>query len=221
MPRGRQRLQPTTGHRYRWTIDNHVDRALGFDRQPQYDCPVDEEPDSPVPDFESLYGNGLITARMAARLWYVADCIEGMYFDGMAELWLDQLPRIAKFHIDDQFTTAFGQRFGVLAGRIAAGLDELSAITTCTADELALHMVIDRADELLQEGGLDIGWIDALPHRADDDDLDGAREYLFYDLDVLHLYDPAADGLEDPGSAVYQVERFVNLHPRDWFKPFS
>jgi hypothetical protein len=31
---------------------------------------------------------------------------------------------------------------------------------------------------------------------------------------------PAADGVEDPESDVYKAERFVNLHPRDWFKPF-
>ena len=41
--------------------------------------------DERLPDFEGLYGSGPMTARMAARLWFVADSIEGMYFDGMAE----------------------------------------------------------------------------------------------------------------------------------------
>lgn len=56
--------------------------------------------------------------------------------------------------------------------------------------------------------------------RPADDDFQGVRDYLFYDLDVLHLYDPAADGVEDPESDVAQAERFANLHPRHCFKLF-
>ncbi len=39
-----------------------------------------------------LYGDRPMTARMAARLWYVADFTCGSYFDGMAETWLAALP---------------------------------------------------------------------------------------------------------------------------------
>ena len=176
--------------------------------------------DERLPDFEGLYGSGPLTARMAARLWFVADSIEGMNFDGMAEQWTRDLPRVAQVYADDQFTIAFGRRFGILATRIAAGLEQLSDLTTCTADEVALHVVIDDAKRLLDDGELDIEWIDALPHHRADDDFYGVKDHLFYDLDVLHLYDPAADGVEDPESDVYKTERFVNLHPRDWFKPF-
>lgn len=175
--------------------------------------------DDGLPDFEALYGSGPMTARMAARLWFVADSTEGMYFDGMPEQWTRELPRgsgLRRRRVHD----AFGKRFGILANRIAAGLAELTDLTTCTADEVALHMVIDDAHRLLDDGELDIDWIDALPHRRADDDFYGVKDHLFYDLDVLHLYDPAADGDEDPESDVYKAERFVNLHPRDWFKPF-
>src|SRR5680860_1092607 len=45
-----------------------------------------------------------------------------------------------------------------------------------------------------------------LLRRPADDNLYGVKDYLFYDLDVLHLYDPAADGVEHAGSEVYEAE---------------
>ena len=37
-------------------------------------------------------------------------------------------------------------------------LAELPALTACTADEAAIHLVIDRAEDLLGERGLDCDW---------------------------------------------------------------
>lgn len=173
-----------------------------------------------VPDFEALYGDRPITARMAARLWYAADSTCGEYFDGTAEMWISQLPRVAQLHADDAFTRAFGERFGVLADRIASGLPELTHLTTCTADEVALHLVVDRAQEMVEDGELDQDWMAGLPNHPSDGDFHGVKDYLFYDFDVLHLYDAGADGVEDPTSSVFQAEGFVNLHPREWFKTF-
>ena len=110
--------------------------------------------------------------------------------------------------------SAFAARFEVLAQRIGAGLQEPTDIATCTADEVALHMVVDRAEELEDEGFFHGGWIDAL-EQQDDDDFVSAKDMLFMDFDVLLLFDPSLDGVEDPDSEGYQVERFENLHPRD------
>lgn len=173
-----------------------------------------------VPDFEALYGDRPMTARMAARLWYTADSTCGEYFDGTADMWIAQLPRVAQLHADAAFTKAFGERFGVLADRIASGLTELTHLTTCTADEVALHLVVDRAEEMVEDGELDQDWIAELPSRPNDGDFHGVKDYLFYDFDVLHLYDAGADGVEDPTSSIFRAEGFVNLHPRDWFKTF-
>jgi hypothetical protein len=176
--------------------------------------------DSTIPDFEALYGDRPMTALMAARLWYSADSTCGSYFDGAADMWIAELPRVAQIHADAAFVTAFGERFGVLADRIASGLAELTHLTTCTADEVALHLVIDRAEEMVEDGELDQDWMVDLPGRPRDGDFHGVKDYLFYDFDILHLYDAGADGVEDPSSAVFQAEGFVNLHPRDWFKTF-
>jgi hypothetical protein len=128
-------------------------------------------------------------------------------------------PDFAGPHIDERFIAAFGSRFDVIALRLAEGLDELSGIATCTDDELALHLVIEYAEDLYGDGALDWEWIDALPVRLRDEDFGRLKDLLFEDNDVLILYNPAMDGAEDPESEVAQLERFVNLHPNDWSTP--
>ena len=58
-------------------------------------------------------------------------------------------------------------------------------------------------------------------HGGDDADSERMREVLFADHDVLLLFEPSLDGVEDPDSEAARFERFVNLHPKDWFEPFS
>lgn len=174
-----------------------------------------------APDFERLYGAKPLTAGMAARLWTVATLISDAFADDMGEIWLEDLPVVAKRYADEAFVAAFAARFEILAERIAGGLQEMTDVATCTADEIALHMIIDRAGELENEGFFDEGWIDALDRRPKDTDFVGIKDTLFEDLDALFLFDPALDGVEDPDSEAYQIEGFANLHPRDWFKTFE
>lgn len=78
----------------------------------------------------------------------------------------------------------------------------------CLADEMALHVIIEKAGAWLEtRGELDEGW--------------GAYEdRVFEDTDFELLYDPAWDGIEDLDSDVARHEGMANLHPKDWFKPF-
>jgi hypothetical protein len=157
---------------------------------------------------------------MAARLWVVAQLAHDAFRQGQADMWLEQLPSVARPHADERFVAAFGSRFDVIALRLAEGLEELSGVVTCTADELALHLIIEYAEDLYRDGALDWEWILALPTSARDEDFGYLKDLLFEDNDVLILYNPAMDGVEDPESEIAQLERFVNLHPKDWFKTF-
>ena len=57
---------------------------------------------------------------------------------------------------------------------------------------------------------------------ADDDrKFDTMRSLLFTDHDVLVLFDPSMDGAEIAGGQLERIERYANLHPRDWFTPFA
>jgi hypothetical protein len=173
------------------------------------------------PDFATLYGTSPLAPRMAARLWVVAQLAHDSFRQGQPEMWLEQLPPVAGTHVDERFIAAFGSRFDVIALRLAEGLYELSAVATCTADELALHLIIEYAEDLSGDGALDWEWIDALPRRPQDEDFGRLKDILFEDNDVLILYNPALDGAEDPESEIAQLERFVNLHPNNWFKTFG
>ncbi|QGG96241.1 hypothetical protein [Actinomarinicola tropica] len=176
-------------------------------------------PPADAPDFATLYASTPLAPRMAARLWDVAGLIlDELRDDDMAEMWIDELPIVARPYLDDRFIAAFASRFEVLAGRLARGLNELTGLASCTADEIALHLVIDRTEELHEEAGLDWEWVDALPIHPADDDYVGIKDLLFRDLDVMFLYEPAFDGVDDPESETYRTQGFAHLHPRDWFK---
>lgn len=124
-------------------------------------------------------------------------------------------------YVDEQFITAFGSRFGVLVARLAAGQANELKLTTCTADKMALHLVIDNAEALHQDDALGAEWIGGLPRRPGDDDFFGVKDVLFQDLDIDVLFNPAMDRAEDPESDIYLTEGYANFHQRDWFKPFD
>ena len=118
--------------------------------------------------------------------------------------------------------------FTSLADRIAAGLPPFPA---CTGQMLALHVILDRAGEHLAAcaggPGSDLtGWLHVfgeveqrLPRAAADYQLELLRDELLEDDDVLLLFDPAWDGIENDTELAAR-HRLVNLHPRDWFAPF-
>jgi hypothetical protein len=57
--------------------------------------------------------------------------------------------------------------------------------------------------------------------RDDDDGFDWLSELLLADEDVLMLYNPALDGIEDPRSSIAQQQGCSGLHPNDWFNRFA
>jgi len=76
----------------------------------------------------------------------------------------------------------------------------------CVAEELALHAMIERARELLEEDG-------------EEDDYSAWEDYAFEDADFELLYDDVMDGIEES-----PVGRRLGMAPmgfHDWFVPFS
>lgn len=62
-------------------------------------------------------------------------------------------------------------------------------------------------------------YIDELRVEDGDENFDAASD-LLEDEDVLMLYNPELDGIESLEWEEGSFELPVNLHPRDWFKPF-
>lgn len=170
---------------------------------------------SDVPDFAVLYADSELTPRSAAKLWAVAEIIYDNFHHGLGNEILETLPPIARHHADERFESAFASRFAIVAKRVAEGLPWLESIATCTADEMAIHVILAMVDEI--DDMAEPTWIEQLPAHEDDDQIEWLEDLLLQDTDVLMLYNPALDGIEDPASPVNQQLGIANLHPNDWW----
>jgi len=176
------------------------------------------------PDFAMLYepgfaAGGVLTPRLAWLLCETASHLADEWRLVADDVYVRRhLPRIAQRHATRRWRARFADCFERLAHRIAEGDGDTDALATCTAEELALHMILTVAPRLLEQDLLDDDAVSDLPDHGDADRdfalLDGA---LFEDHDVLLLllYRADLDGIEhDPRVAE------SNLHPNDWFRPF-
>ena len=174
------------------------------------------------PDFARLYaGPGSpLSPRMAARLWAAAVTLADTYDEGRWHLLRRSLPPIVQRVADEVWMERFVACFEALARRLEGGGSDGTQITTCTAEEMALHLVIDAAEGATGDGSLATDL--SLPARPDrDEDFDAIRELHFPDHDVLLLFDASLDGIEAPNSAIDEHGLFANLHPQAWFLPFE
>lgn len=186
---------------------------------------IDTDPaeylDDDEPDFAALYephvdGDGWqMTPRMACHLWSAALYLADEWRTSYLEPLLDALPPIARpYATDRRWRQQFTAGFERVAERLASGGED-DVLARCTAEELALHKIIDLAEAHFID---DIVSPAAGRHLPDHGERDEAfywmREVLFEDHDVLMLYNRALDDIEN------DLDGNSSLHPRDWFQPF-
>lgn len=184
---------------------------------------VVEQPDDP--DFAEIYvDNEYITPRLARRLWTAALFCADTWRQAGSErsLLVEDLPPVAWPHAVGTWYERFVDCFDALADRIALGQIADDEITTCTGEEMALHLIVDLAEREFDSGfDSDGEALDQLPDRgAADSAFERARDVLLRDEDVLMLYDASLDGIDDPDNDLAAAYRIVNLHPVQWFLPF-
>lgn len=139
---------------------------------------------------------------------------------GAALMWEGVLPPTVERDATRAWAERFVACFETIAGRLAAGR---VPYPNCTGEEMALHTILDHAESLAADGEVAAAfhdWYGHLPASADDEDFAWLREVLFEDHDVLLLFDPALDGIEDPDNPVHQQLGMANLEARSWFLPF-
>jgi hypothetical protein len=174
------------------------------------------------PDFATIYGDDWpLTPRMAAHLWSAALFIADTHRDGaQLDMLRDELPPVARRLADDPWMRRFVSRFDALAARLARGGFASEQLASCTAEEMALHLVIELAEGFVADGVSPTH--EHVPaHGEDDTDFELAREMLFRDHDVLLLFNASLDGIEDESNDLQGELRFANLHPNDWFVTFD
>lgn len=187
--------------------------------------PPDREPS---PDFVALYpvdargGDGL-TPRLAYHLWHCSMYLADTWRDNLdrPDELLQQLPPTVQRFAGPLWLARFIECFEALAEKLAHGVHDHETVAACTAEEMALHLVIDLAGDFVQDGMFeDDQALLRLPGDAKVvDDFEWVREALLEDYDVLALFNPALDGIEDSFENAHL--RLVNLHPSEWFEPFD
>jgi hypothetical protein len=131
-------------------------------------------------------------------------------------IWLgDWLPAVFSRH----YTPEFVRRFGLAVEAVRVKLTDPEPYLACTAEELAAHAILDQAadwaEDWDEEGKAKFGIVDEPRGRAD---VQWLKDVAFEDHDVLLLFDPSMDGIEE--SELAPQMGFANLAAPDWFKPF-
>ncbi|MGW3153120.1 tetratricopeptide repeat protein [Streptomyces sp. NPDC001089] len=91
----------------------------------------------------------------------------------------------------------------------------------CPAEEIALHLAIQHASawtaddmELVEE------FTQGLPVQQEDFDWEDCSTFLFEDHDILWLYDPLMQGIENPDHYINQAAGMGDYRPAAWFNFF-
>jgi hypothetical protein len=224
------------------------------------ECSAEVVPDLEIPqpigpDFVRLFpvcdcglescskcGGWQITPRTAAALWSAAQLLSDHGYDDVEEHgdtpvsddnsdWalFDEYPKVTREQ-DAVWRRQAARSYEDLADDLEAG-DWPSP--TCAGEEMALHLMLRYARAAVADGrsGLESTFAD-LPHHPDDLDWDTLSDNLFQDHDILELFSPESDGIEDPDSEDNQriamgdyrpsarFKAFNNMEPRDGRRPF-
>lgn len=162
-----------------------------------------------------------IGPRMALHLWCAARAIVDRAIAEPPSV-AGGLPMVARRWAEHpSFMAKLYDAYVMVRERLALGA---LPIARCTGEEFALHIVISFAAMADAQGvgpnPEDFG-LQLLP-EPDDDDYAAAHAALFEDFDLLLLFDPLFDGIEDPGAEINQrLGIGPHLHPSNWFEPFA
>jgi hypothetical protein len=96
-------------------------------------------------------------------------------------------------------------------------------LPTCPAEELALHLILQDAPPAVEDGwtGLDAATFDSLPGHPGDLDWDAMPDVLFQDTDILHLFEPDLDGIDNAHDALNATMAIGDYRPSAWFENFA
>jgi len=142
--------------------------------------------------------------------------------DRLIDMWLDELAAImhGDWTVADSaivealprryllaYTPIFAKQFSVCLVTVAWKLAQPGRVPlTCVAEELAAWALIEEAEQVLEEDGLEANF-------------DLFVDDLFEDTDFLILFDPKLDGLETAEVGTYLGMGYVEF--KDWFVPFD
>jgi hypothetical protein len=92
----------------------------------------------------------------------------------------------------------------------------------CPAEEVALHLILRDVPAAVDDGWARLDKEDTrLPALPDDFNWDLAQDVLFQDTDILALFNPDLDGIEDPGGELNLQMSIGDYRPQAWYEAFA
>ncbi len=182
------------------------------------------------PDFAALFAGGDLTPRTADILHTALCTAADEAYDDVEDhgnapverpgddwTYFDRLPRTT-WTQDAEWRRQVARACDDLADDLEDGEPPLPR---CHAEEAILHMALELAPVLagIAEKGDD--GHRALPRMEGDYNWEACLDRLFHDHDILWLYDPAFDGIDDPRSDLNRKFELGDMRPRTWFEPFD
>jgi hypothetical protein len=201
-------------------------------------------PVSQAPDFAALFAvcrcrdtscsscaGFQLTPRTAAVLWSMAQILADHGYDDVEEHGDDLLRESGEWYLFDRYPRLTWSRDAGWRRRAARSYDDLASdlatgdwpLPTCPAEELALHLILEDAPSAVQDGwtGLDEATFNSMPEHPDDFDWDAMPDVLFQDTDILHLFEPDLDGIDDPDETLNIEMAMGDYRPSEWFENFG
>jgi hypothetical protein len=171
-----------------------------------------------------------VTPRTAAVLWSMAGLLADHAYDDVIEYGDDPVTTSVQWSVFDEFPRITWRQNAIWRRQAARSFDDLAEDLVagrvpqpcCAAEEMALHLMLSYASDAVDDGwsGLENDF-SALPEHRDDLDWDLLREVLFQDSDILELFDPSRDGIEDPDDEQNRYLRMGDYTAPAWFTPFD
>lgn len=173
----------------------------------------------------------MLTPRTVAVMRSAAVMLADLAYDDVLEFGDDPMdPTDGRWSVFDEFPRITWRQDAVWRRRAARSFDDLAADLAagecprprCAAEEMALHLVLCYAESAVDDGwsGLDAHFA-GLPEREDDLDWALLSDVLFTDHDILELFDPGRDGIEDPDDDHNRHLNMGDYRPHAWFATFD
>lgn len=172
-----------------------------------------------------------MTPRTAAVLWAVAQILADHGYDDIEEHGIDLVEERSGWRLFDRYPRLTWSQDAAWRRRAARSHDDLASdlaaggwpLPACPAEELALHLILEDAPPAVEDGwtGLDQVTLESLPEHPDDFKWDAMPDVLFQDTDILHLFEPGLDGIDDPQDALNVEMAMGDYRPSAWFENFA
>lgn len=131
---------------------------------------------------------------------------------------LDVPPCAQRFTHDEEFCERMKRSAHYLAEQLASGRSD-AVIARCTADEVNLAMALSDTSWIVEVTGPVPPVLSEASVRGLESDAEAASDILFNDHDVLMLWNPMLDGIENDAETLAHLGS-AGLHPSRWFEPF-